>query len=135
VDIWSLAAAIFFCTMGIFAGAAALYVTATPVNLLGHQAAEIVLFCMFAIALFAVIATLANNIGANRPNGTRAPGRSSEILWRAASGASAPQVLRHRQGRLRRPIVLNRKNAPSTTSLFQTSGDLASLPTKLASCK
>jgi hypothetical protein len=65
VDIWNLAAAIFFCTMGIFAGAAALYVTATPVSrLLGHQAAEIVLFCMFAIALFAVIATLANNIGA-----------------------------------------------------------------------
>jgi hypothetical protein len=56
-DLWDLAAAVFFCTMGIFAGATALYVTSTPVNwLLGHQAAEIVLFCMFAIALFAVIA-------------------------------------------------------------------------------
>jgi threonine aldolase len=60
VDIWIFAAAIFFCTMGTFAGAAALYVTATPVSrLFGHQAAEIVLFCMFAIALFAEIATLA----------------------------------------------------------------------------
>jgi len=55
----TLAAAIFFCAMGFFSGAATLYVTQTPVNrLLGHQAAEIVLFCVFAIALFAVIATL-----------------------------------------------------------------------------
>src|ERR1700694_2204870 len=44
--------------MGTFAGAAALYLTSTPVRLLAHQAAEIVLFCLFAIALFAVIATL-----------------------------------------------------------------------------
>jgi len=53
---WLLAGAIFFCAMGFFAGAAALYVTQT--RLLGHQVAEIVLFCVFAIALFAVIATL-----------------------------------------------------------------------------
>jgi hypothetical protein len=59
VDLWILAAAIFFGTMGTFVGAAALYLTSTPVNrLLGHQAAEIVLFCLFALALFAVIATL-----------------------------------------------------------------------------
>jgi hypothetical protein len=48
-------AAIFFCAMGTFAGVAALYLTST--RPLGHQAAEIVLFCLlFAIALFAVIA-------------------------------------------------------------------------------
>jgi hypothetical protein len=59
VDLWNLAlAALFFCAMGTFAGAAALYLTATPVRLLGGQTAEIVLFCLFAIALFAVIATL-----------------------------------------------------------------------------
>jgi hypothetical protein len=43
VDVWTLPAAIFFGTMGMFAGAAALYLTGT--RLLGHQAAEIVLFC------------------------------------------------------------------------------------------
>jgi hypothetical protein len=59
VDVWTLPAAIFFCTMGMFAGAAALYLTATRVRLLGHQAAEIVLFCLlFAIAVFAVIAAV-----------------------------------------------------------------------------
>ena len=59
VDLWNLAlAAIFFCAMGTFAGVAALYLTSTPVRPLAHQAAEIVLFCLFAIALFAVIATL-----------------------------------------------------------------------------
>jgi hypothetical protein len=59
MDLWNLAlAAIFFCAMGTFAGVAALYLTATPVRLLGHLTAEIVLFCLFAIALFAVIATL-----------------------------------------------------------------------------
>jgi hypothetical protein len=42
--------------MGMFAGAAALYLTGT--RLLGHQAAEIVLFCLFAIAVFAVIAAV-----------------------------------------------------------------------------
>ena len=48
-----------FCTMGMFAGAAALYLTGTRVRLLGHQAAEIVLFCLlFAIAVFAVIAAV-----------------------------------------------------------------------------
>ncbi len=38
--------------------------TSTPVNrlLLGHQAAEIVLFCLLAIALSAVIATLGQTI-------------------------------------------------------------------------
>jgi hypothetical protein len=57
VDVWTLPAAIFFCTMGMFAGAAALYLTGTRVRLLGHQAAEIVLFCLLiAIAVFAVIA-------------------------------------------------------------------------------
>jgi hypothetical protein len=59
VELWNLAlAAIFFCAMGTFAGVAALYLTSTPFRPLAHQAAEIVLFCMFAIALFAVIATL-----------------------------------------------------------------------------
>ena len=49
----------FFCTMGMFAGVAALHLTGTRVRLLGHQAAEIVLFCLlFAIAVFAVIAHL-----------------------------------------------------------------------------
>jgi hypothetical protein len=57
VDVWTLPAAIFFCTMGMFAGAAALYLTGTRVRLLGHQAAEIVLFgLLFAIAVFVVIA-------------------------------------------------------------------------------
>jgi hypothetical protein len=55
VDVWTLPAAIFFGTMGMFTGAAVLYLTGT--RLLGHQAAEIVLFCLlFAIAVFAVIA-------------------------------------------------------------------------------
>ena len=59
MDLWNLALpAIFFCAMGTFAGAAALYLTSTPVRPLAHQTAEIVLFCLFAIALFAVIATL-----------------------------------------------------------------------------
>jgi hypothetical protein len=58
VDLWNLAlAAIFFCAMGTFAGVAALYLTQTPVRLFAHRGAEIVLFCLFAIALFAVIAT------------------------------------------------------------------------------
>ena len=56
MDVWTLPAALFFCTMGMFAGAAALYLTGT--HLLGHQAAEIVLFCLFAIAVFAVIAAV-----------------------------------------------------------------------------
>ena len=56
MDVWTLPAAIFFCTMGMFAGAAALYLTGT--RLLGHQAAEIVLFCLLAIAVFAVIAAV-----------------------------------------------------------------------------
>ena len=58
MDLWTFSAAIFFCAMGAFAGAAALYLTSTPVRLLAHQGAEIVLFRLFAIALFAVIATL-----------------------------------------------------------------------------
>jgi hypothetical protein len=38
---------------------AALYLAGTGVRLLGHQAAEIVLFCLlFAIAVFAVIAAV-----------------------------------------------------------------------------
>ena len=54
MDVWTVPAAIFFCTMGMFAGAAALYLTGTRVRLLGHQAAEIVLFCLlFAFAVFA----------------------------------------------------------------------------------
>ena len=59
-----LMAVIFFGAMGMFAGAAALHLTSTPVNrlLLGHQAAEIVLFCLLAIALSAVIATLGQTI-------------------------------------------------------------------------
>jgi hypothetical protein len=56
----TLAVAIFFGVMGMFAGVAALYLTRQPplTVLLGHQAAEIVLFCLLAIALSAVIATL-----------------------------------------------------------------------------
>ena len=53
--------AIFFCAMGIFAGVTALYLTRQPplAVLFGHQAAEIVLFSLPAIALFfAVIATM-----------------------------------------------------------------------------
>jgi hypothetical protein len=43
--------------MGMIAGVAALCLTGTRVRLLGHQVAEIVLFCLlFAIAVFAVIA-------------------------------------------------------------------------------
>jgi uncharacterized membrane protein (DUF441 family) len=45
--------------MGMFAGVAAPYLAGTGVRLLGHQAAEIVLFCLlFAIAVFAVIAAV-----------------------------------------------------------------------------
>jgi hypothetical protein len=45
--------------MGMFAGVTALYLTGTRVRLFGHQAAEIVLFCLlFAIAVFAVIAAV-----------------------------------------------------------------------------
>jgi uncharacterized PurR-regulated membrane protein YhhQ (DUF165 family) len=59
VDVWTLPAAIFFGTMGMFAGVTALYLTGTRVRLFGHQAAEIVLFCLlFAIAVFAVIAAV-----------------------------------------------------------------------------
>ena len=43
----------------MFAGVAAMYLTGTRVRLLGHQAAEIVLFCLlFAIDVFAVIAAV-----------------------------------------------------------------------------
>ena len=51
-------AAIFFCAMGGFAGVAALYLTRQPplTVLFGRQAAEIVLFCLSATALSAVIA-------------------------------------------------------------------------------
>ena len=59
MDVWTLPAAIFFGTMGMFAGVAAMYLTGTRVRLLGHQAAEIVLFCLlFTIAVFAVIAAV-----------------------------------------------------------------------------
>ena len=59
MDVWTLPAAIFFCTMGMFAGATALYLTGTRVRLLSHQAAEIVLFCLLsAIAVFGVIAAV-----------------------------------------------------------------------------
>ena len=59
-NVYFFMVAVFFGAMGMFAGAAALLLTSTPVNrlLLGHQAAEIVLFCLLAIALSAVIATL-----------------------------------------------------------------------------
>ena len=57
MDVWTLPAAIFFCTMAMFAGAAAMYLTGT--RLLDHQVAEIVLFCLlFAFAAFAVIAAV-----------------------------------------------------------------------------
>ena len=59
MDVWTLPAAIFFCTMGMFAGVTALYLTGTRVRPFGHQAAENVLFCLlFAIAVFAVIAAV-----------------------------------------------------------------------------
>jgi hypothetical protein len=60
VELWNLAlAAIFFIAMGTFAGVTALHLTGTRVRLLGHQAAETVLFCLlFAIAVFAVIAAV-----------------------------------------------------------------------------
>jgi hypothetical protein len=60
VDVWHLLAVTFFGAMGMFAGAAALYLTRRPPStvLLGHTAGKIVLFCLFAIALSAVIATL-----------------------------------------------------------------------------
>jgi hypothetical protein len=85
VDLWNLAlAAVFFCAMGVFAGVAALYLTATPVRPLGHQAAEIVLFCLFAIALFAVIATLrqtTREITPKRP--------TAWLGWDLSQGSSA----------------------------------------------
>jgi hypothetical protein len=76
VELWNLAlAAVFFCAMGIFAGVAALYLTSTPFRPLGHQAAEIVLFCLlFAIALFAVIALFQT-----APNARRATRPKSEL--------------------------------------------------------
>jgi hypothetical protein len=58
VTFWNtFAVAIFFCAMGGFAGAAALYLTRQPplTVLFGRQAAEIVLFCLSAIALSAMI--------------------------------------------------------------------------------
>ena len=60
MEFWNLAlAAIFFLAMGTFAGVTALHLTGTRVRLLGHQTAEIVLFCrLFAIAVFAVIAAV-----------------------------------------------------------------------------
>jgi hypothetical protein len=63
-NVYFLLAAIFFGAMGMFAGAAALHLTSTPVNrlLFGHRAAEIVLFCLLAIALSSVIATLGPTI-------------------------------------------------------------------------
>ena len=75
MDVWTLPAAIFFGTMGMFAGVAAMYLTGTRVRLLGHQAAEIVLFCLlFAIALFAVIALFQT-----APNARRATRPKSEL--------------------------------------------------------
>jgi hypothetical protein len=58
--LWIFLPAIFFCAMGVFAGVTALYLPHQPplTVLLGHQAAEIVLFCLPAIALFAAIATM-----------------------------------------------------------------------------
>jgi hypothetical protein len=57
VDVWTLPAAIFFGAMGMFSGVTALYLTGTRVRLFGHQAAEIVLFCLLsAMAVLAVIA-------------------------------------------------------------------------------
>ena len=75
MEIWNLAlAAVFFCAMGVFTGVAALYLTSTPFRPLGHQAAEIVLFCLlFAIALFAVIALF-------RPHPTREEPRDKSEL-------------------------------------------------------
>jgi hypothetical protein len=88
VDLWNLALpAIFFCAMGTFAGAAALYLTSTPVRPLAHQTAEIVLFCLFAIALFAVIATLRQTTQEITPKRPRASLR--------LDFGSAPSLVRH----------------------------------------
>ena len=88
VDLWNLALpAIFFCAMGTFAGAAALYLTSTPVRPLAHQTAEIVLFCLFAIALFAVIATLRQTTREITPKRPRASLR--------LDFGSAPSLVRH----------------------------------------
>jgi uncharacterized membrane protein len=58
--LWIFFASGLFLPMGFFVGVIALYLTRQPplTVLLGHQAAEIVLFCLPAIALFAVIATM-----------------------------------------------------------------------------
>ena len=92
MDLWNLAlAAIFFCAMGTFAAVAALYLTQTPVRLFAHQGAEIVLFCLFAVALFAVIATLLQSTREITPKRPRAsfPGSTSAMspepfkdIWR-----------------------------------------------------
>ena len=88
MDLWNLALpAIFFLAMGTFAGVAALYLTGTRVRLLGHQAAEIVLFCLFAIALFAVIATLRQTTREITPKRPRASLR--------LDFGSAPSLVRH----------------------------------------
>ena len=88
MDLWNLALpAIFFCAMGTFAGAAALYLTSAPVRPLAHQTAEIVLFCLFAIALFAVITTLRQTTREITPKRFRASLR--------LDFGSAPSLVRH----------------------------------------
>jgi hypothetical protein len=89
VDLWNVAlAAIFFGAMGTFAGVAALYLTQTPVRLFAHQGAEIVLFCLFAIALFAMIAT--SLLQTTREITPKKPRASLSLDF-----GSAPSLVRH----------------------------------------
>lgn len=97
MELWNLAlAALFFCAMGAFTGVAALYLTSTPFRPLGHQAAEIVLFCLlFAIALFAVIAlfqTAPNARRATRPKSELPIGDSHRRLARTAPAKNGVAV-------------------------------------------
>jgi hypothetical protein len=108
MDLWNFAlAAIFFCAMGTFAGAAALYLTSTPVRLLAHQGAEIVLFCLFAIALFAVIATLRQTTREITPKRPRAS-------LRLDFGDVAGAVQGHLAGVSNAVVMLARAKSPAT---------------------
>ena len=109
MELWNLAlAAVFFCAMGIFAGVAALYLTSTPFRPLGHQAAEIVLFCLlFAIALFAVIAlfqTAPNARRATRPKSELPIGDFHRSLAHRASEKGGWRVTDHRVVREGEPL-------------------------------
>src|ERR1051325_3012753 len=74
--------------MGMFAGVTALYLTGTRVHLFGHQAAEIVLFCLlFAIAVFAVIAAVYPTTGpTNKPTTRSTPTDATSTRSRSGAG-------------------------------------------------